>query len=84
MRLNPDAAGRLVLACESCPPSVRSRRPRSNKLRALGHPERVRLSHRLADALALPVGRVRGALDAALDAGRVQPQPEPDATAQAR
>ena len=80
MRLNPHPADRLVLACESCPPSVRSRRPRGDKLKRLGHQDRVKLSHRLADALELPVGRVRGALDAALDAGRVQPQPEPDAT----
>ena len=79
VKLAPEARDRLVLACHDCPPAVRSKRPQHNKLARLGHPERVTLSHRLADQLDIPIGRARAALDTALDNPRSRPT---DATPQ--
>ena len=81
-RIAPVPADRLVLACTGeCPRSEPSRRPRHNRLARLGHPDRVTLSHRLAERLNLPVGRVRGALDDSLDSPRRPArEPAPDAS----
>ena len=80
-RIAAAPADRLVLECPgTCPQSVPSRRPRTNPLARLGHPHRVTLSHRLAERLNLPVGRVRGALDDSLDSPRPARESEPDAS----
>ena len=61
----PDKAERLVLACEECPPSRRSRRR---------PPRWARVAAEVAAAVGADPGTVRRALDTALAAERDRPE----------
>ena len=55
----------------STPRKANKRRPRAS-LRALTHAERSTLAHRLARVLDAPAGKMRVAIDAAIDNGKVE------------
>ena len=55
----------------STPRKADKRRPRAS-LRALTHAERSTLAHRLARVLDAPAGKMRVAIDAAIDNGKVE------------
>ena len=63
-------SGPLDLWC-STPRKADKRRPRAS-LRALTHAERSTLAHRLARVLDAPAGKMRVAIDAAIDNGKVE------------
>ena len=55
----------------STPRKANKRRPRAS-LRALTHAERSTLAHRLARVLDAPAGKMRVAIDTAIDNGKVE------------